>query len=262
MPGMACARDPRPMWCTANKPRTYDQTTLHPHTLPRAGTRRRSVLFGMASKDDPLFQFELPDGWVGGYGPTAFVDALVDHARANPDEKDRAYELIGTAAGAEEHLFMAGAVRGPAAGLTVTADAMQPGRVLSLDDELDAWVEGNLEVLATDDGVAGDPIMSTVEQPYAGRELRWMSKLRRGTADGGHLVLLRDCRSCVDAQVRSVRSGDWIGTRTRRQLPSDRHVVPRDRTRDRGGCLRRKSHVGERSRAPEHSESGSYWDSS
>lgn len=134
----------------------------------------------MASKGDPPFQFELPDAWVGGYGPTAFVDALVDHARANPDEKDRAYELIGTAAGAEEHLFMAGAVRGPSAGLTVIADAMQPGGVLSLDEELDAWVEGNLEVLATDDGVAGDPIMSTVEQPYAGRELRWMQSF-----DGG-----------------------------------------------------------------------------
>ena len=38
---------------------------------------------------------------------------------------------------------------------------------LSLDDELDARVEGDLEDLATQGGVAGDPILSIVDQPYA-----------------------------------------------------------------------------------------------
>jgi hypothetical protein len=140
-------------------------------------------LVGMASKGAaplPPFTIELPGGWVGGYGPTAFVDALVDHARAHPDNQDRAYELMGTAAGAEGVLFMAGAIRGPMAGLTVIADALQPGGVLSLDDELDAWVEGKMEVLAADDGVVGDPLMSTVEQPYAGRELRWSQRFEGG----------------------------------------------------------------------------------
>ena len=145
------------------------------------GLLRRLV--GVSPGDEaphPPFTFELPDGWVGGYGPIDYVEALVGHARAHPADHDRAFELMGTAAGAEDFLFMAGSLRGPWASLTVTADAMQPGGVLSPDDELDAWVEGNLEVLAADDGVAGDPIMSVVEQPYAGRELRWSQSFEGG----------------------------------------------------------------------------------
>lgn len=137
----------------------------------------------MSSKGEashPPFAFELPDGWVGGYRPIDYVEALVDHARAHPDDQDRAFELMATAAGAEDILFMAGAVRGPRAGLAVVADAMQPGGLLSVDDELDAWVDGNLDVLTPDDGVAGDPIMSLIEEPYAGRELRWSQSFEEG----------------------------------------------------------------------------------
>ena len=126
----------------------------------------------------------------------------------------------------------------PAAGLSVTADAMQPGGVLSLDDELDAWVEGNLEVLATDDGVAGDPFIPTVEQPYAGRELRWSQSFEGGPpmaaisycyATAGRVWTLRFDQFDQEMEAPALET-----------IPSDRHVVPRDRTRDRGGCLRRK----------------------
>lgn len=133
-------------------------------------------LFGGASAGPPPyphFTLDLPDGWVSGRGPMEYVEALTDHARAYPDDDDRAFELMGSAAGAEGALFMAGAVRGRRAGLTVFADAMQPGGVLSIDDELDAWAEGNMDVLAAGEGVVGDPIVSIVERPYAGRELRW-----------------------------------------------------------------------------------------
>ena len=102
-----------------------------------------------------------------------YVEALTRHARAYPDDAERAFELMGSAAGAQDALFMAGAVRGRRAGLTLFADDMQPGGVLSIDDELDAWVAGNMDVLAAGDGVFGDPIVSLVERPYPGRELRW-----------------------------------------------------------------------------------------
>ena len=139
-------------------------------------------LFGMPSGEPPhpAFTLELPDGWVGAYGPADYVEALDDHARDFPDDHDRVLELKATVAGAEDFLYMAGSVRGPSAGLIVTADAMQPGGLLTLDDELDAWVEGNLDFLTAENGVVGDPIVSTVEQPYAGRELRWSERFEEG----------------------------------------------------------------------------------
>jgi hypothetical protein len=165
------------------------------------GFLRRLVGMGSAGRPPhPPFAVELPDAWVGAYGPTAFVDALVDHARAHPEDRDRSFELMGTAAAQDDVIYMAGAVRGTMAGLTVSVDAMQPGGVLSLDDELDAWVEGNMDFLATDDGVVGGPLMSVVDQPYPGRELRWsnrfdgappMAVVSYGYATAGHVWTIR-----------------------------------------------------------------------
>jgi hypothetical protein len=134
--------------------------------------RRLNVVLAKGEAAPPRFWVELPDEWAGGYGPAGYVEALVSHARAHPEDHDRAFELLEVLKGAEG-LFVACAVRGPFADLIVTADDMQPGGVLSHDDELDAWVEGNLDVLAADDERVGDPIVSTVHEPYAGRELRW-----------------------------------------------------------------------------------------
>ena len=46
------------------------------------------------------------------------------------------------------------------------------GSALRLDKELQTWVEDQLEMLATDNELVGDPTVSIVDEPYAGRELR------------------------------------------------------------------------------------------
>jgi len=48
--------------------------------------------------------------------------------------------------------------------MVVTAED-DPDGALSLDEEIWWWVE--------DKDLVGDPILSTVDEPYAGRELRW-----------------------------------------------------------------------------------------
>ena len=47
-------------------------------------------LFGMPSGEPPhpAFTLELPDGWVGAYGPADYVEALDDHARDFPDDHE------------------------------------------------------------------------------------------------------------------------------------------------------------------------------
>lgn len=133
-----------------------------------------SNAIGSRDAAPPPFTLELPDEWVGGYGDTGWIDALVKHARAHPEDHDRAFELLEILSG-REALFVACAVRGPSADLEVTADDMDPDGALSLDEELQTWVEDNLDVLATDNELVGDPIVSVVDEPYAGRELRWSS---------------------------------------------------------------------------------------
>lgn len=124
-----------------------------------------SISNAIGSRDvAPLpFTLELPDEWVGGYGDLGWVDALVKHARAHPEDHDRAFEWLEVLSGTEG-LFVACAVRGPSAHLIVTADD-DPDGALNLDEELQEWVEDN--------DLVGDPILSTVDEPYAGRELRW-----------------------------------------------------------------------------------------
>lgn len=138
------------------------------------GVAYLSISNAMDSRDaaPPPFTLELPDEWVGGYGDLGWVDALVKHARAHPEDHDRAFEQLEILSGSEG-LFVACAVRGPSADLTVTADDMDPDGALSLDEELQTWVEDHLESLATVNELVGDPSVSTVDEPYAGRELRW-----------------------------------------------------------------------------------------
>ena len=132
-----------------------------------------SISDAIGSRDAaPPFSLELPDEWVGGYGDTGWIDALVKHARAYPEDHDRAFELLGILSGTEG-LFVACAVRGPDADLMVTADDMDPDGALSLDEELQTWVDDHLDMLATVNELVGDPIVSIVDEPYAGRELRW-----------------------------------------------------------------------------------------
>ena len=133
---------------------------------------RLSGLLSSGQPPPPSFTVELPDGWAGGYGSTGWIDALIEYARTHPVEHDRAFELMKALKGVDG-LFVACAVSGPYLDLVVTADDFQPGGGLSDDDELEAWVEGNLEFLAADDDRVGDPVVSRVQKPYAGREIRW-----------------------------------------------------------------------------------------
>jgi hypothetical protein len=133
---------------------------------------RLSGLFSSGPAAPPPFSLELPDGWAGGYGSTGWIQALIDYAREHPDEHDRAFELMGILKGVDG-LFVACAVRGPYLDLIVTADNVQPDGVLSDDDELEAWLDGSLEALASDDARVGDPVVSSLSQPYPGRAIRW-----------------------------------------------------------------------------------------
>lgn len=133
---------------------------------------RLSGLFTGGEAAPPPFSLELPEGWAGGYGSTGWIQSLIDYAREYPEEHDRAFELMGILKGVDG-LFVACAVRGPYLDLVVTATDAEPGGLLSDDDELDAWVQGNLEFLAGDEERVGDPIVSSVHEPYPGREVRW-----------------------------------------------------------------------------------------
>jgi hypothetical protein len=155
--------------------KTYQPTDGHARREggPMPGLRGRlSGLFSGGEAAPPPFSLELPDGWAGGYGSDGWIDALIEYARAHPEDHDRAFELMKALEGVDG-LFVACAVRGPYLDVVVSADDKEPGGGLSDDDQLDAWVEGNLEFLATDGDRVGDPIVSIVREPYPGREIRW-----------------------------------------------------------------------------------------
>ena len=74
----------------------------------------------------PPFTLELPDEWVGGYGDTGWIDALVKHAWAHPRITIAHSSCLGSQVAREAPSWPA-AVRGPSADLQVTADDMDPG---------------------------------------------------------------------------------------------------------------------------------------
>jgi hypothetical protein len=138
-----------------------------------AGLLRR--LMGTGPKEEvapPSCALDLPDGWAGGHGPAGYLDALEVYARAHPECADRVADRVRTDR-AVQGLFMAAAVSGPDAGLVVSADDLLQGGELTLADELEAWVDGNLDALADDDELLGTPTASIVDVPYPGRVLRW-----------------------------------------------------------------------------------------
>jgi hypothetical protein len=65
-----------------------------------------SDAIGRRDPGPPPFTLELPDEWVGDYGDLGWVDALVKHARAHPEDHDRAFEWLEILSGTEG-LFVA-----------------------------------------------------------------------------------------------------------------------------------------------------------
>ncbi len=136
-------------------------------------------LIGVGSKGEavpPPFTLDLPDGWVGGYGPLPYLEALVKYARAHPECHDRVFELIDASKGIEG-LYLASAACGPIAELGVDAvdlgvDAVD-GRALSIEEALDDNVSGQMWALASRHDLLGDPTASTVDGEYPGRLVRW-----------------------------------------------------------------------------------------
>ena len=161
----------------------------------------------------PTFTLELPDGWAGGHGPAGYLEALEAYARAHPEAHDRVSDQIRIDRNTQG-LYLAAAVDGPDASLVVSADDLLQGGDLTPADELEAWVEGNLDALAVDDELAGTPTASIVDVPYPGRVLRWsvrdagappISFTSYGFAAAGRTWVLLFSSAAADAVANDAR---------------------------------------------------------
>jgi len=120
----------------------------------------------------PPFTLELPARWAGGYGPAAFLEAMVKFARDVPECSDRAFDQLRRTKGIEEAQYLAAAACGPDA--TVSVNAEEVPSELPVDDALlEGFVASNVDDLAARDDLIEGPTVSTVDTPYRGRVLRW-----------------------------------------------------------------------------------------
>ncbi len=120
----------------------------------------------------PPFTLELPDGWAGGHGNTAYMDALRDYALAHPECRDRVKGLLENARA--DHgtlLYAAAAAWGPEARLVVTTGELP--RDSAIDDALEESVATNLEAIVSRKDLVGAPTATRVDRPYPGRVVRW-----------------------------------------------------------------------------------------
>lgn len=118
----------------------------------------------------PLFTLELPDGWAGGHGPVAYMEAVLAYGRAHPECPDRAMERLRYPD--DSALYAAIAVCGSEANMLVSADDVPPS--MSGEDALDAYVTANQEDLASNEELLGEPTVTNVDIPFpGGRLLRW-----------------------------------------------------------------------------------------
>jgi hypothetical protein len=71
----------------------------------------------------------------------------------------------------DDVLFAAAAACGPDARMMVAAEDVPDG--LPLENALDAYVAGNIEDLASEENLVGQPTATNVDVPHGGRVIRW-----------------------------------------------------------------------------------------
>jgi hypothetical protein len=118
----------------------------------------------------PPFTLELPDGWAGGYGHEAYMRAMLDYGRAHPECRDQAMDRLRYPPG-DDVLFASAAACGPDARMMVAAEDVPDG--LPLENALDAYVAGNVEDLASEENLVGQPSATNVDVPHGGRVIHW-----------------------------------------------------------------------------------------
>lgn len=103
-------------------------------------------------------------------GRSPYIEAMLNYGRAHPDCHDQVMIRLHYPAD-DDALYAAADACGPYASLMVKAEDLVSD--LSVDDSLDAFVEGSLQYFASSDEVVGEPTTANVESPYNGRVLRW-----------------------------------------------------------------------------------------
>jgi tetratricopeptide (TPR) repeat protein len=120
----------------------------------------------------PPFTLEIPDGWVGGHGPVAYIEALVGYSRAHPECKNLAMERLRNTPTDEEFAYAATEVCNGDAMLMVTESDVPPE--LAVARALELYVHGNLEDLASREDLLGEPTATSVDiAGDGGRVIRW-----------------------------------------------------------------------------------------
>jgi hypothetical protein len=169
-------------------------------------------LLGGQDATPPSFTVELPDGWVGGYGTVAYVEALVKYARAHPECHDPAFVLIKSAPADVSYEYLAAPACDADAVLTVTADDFDAD-MISADDALALAVTAHLESLASYDIVEGPTSERSTLTVNGGRLVRWTWRLEwpppsssslYAFASGGRIWQLRfesDAETAVDYEA-------------------------------------------------------------
>lgn len=156
----------------------------------------------------PPFTLHLPDGWVGGHGPVAYMEALLSYGRAHPGCQDRVMELVSNTPTEPGVAYLAADACTGDAMLTVTETETPPE--LPVGRALDLYVQGNMENLASQSDLLAEPSATSVDiAGVSGRVIRWSwnqgvspsSFVLYAMASGGRLWALAFGSDAASAQA-------------------------------------------------------------
>ena len=120
----------------------------------------------------PPFTLQLPDSWVGGHGPVAYMEALLNYGRAHPECHDQVMELVRDTVTDEGGAYLAAEAYTGDAKLIVTETETPPE--LPMARAMELYVQGNMEDLASRDEVLGEPTATSVDIAGGGGQvIRW-----------------------------------------------------------------------------------------
>ena len=134
-----------------------------------------SRLIGKGSRREvapPPFTLQLPDRWVGGHGPVAYMEALLSYGRAHPECHDQVMELVRDTATDQGLAYLAAEACTGDAKLSVSESDTPPE--LPVARALELYVQGNMENLVSQDDLLGEPTATSVDiAGGGGRVIRW-----------------------------------------------------------------------------------------